>query len=902
MLEQLNAYRAMIPLMEEMTEEQKAAKSEIVKLFNATEAGLKKNSRFGNRAVEGFKANLPSITGIVSALFARSPLVGAVVNFALEKYQEKRQKREEAQKQAAEDMLEAAREFYERQAAAQQAEREAEEELIKKRFNATKDESNARKRAIEEAKVQIQEGSSPLKVPNAAQIAELKDDPEFHLGIAEGMLEELQTLNDDQIEDLRESLAALFQVEKGEFATLEDIRDGILRASSEEAELEAERQMKEQTEVMKDIRDSLKGRSGDEKKPGGCMFAGLLGNMDLTDIWAGWAMIKGGLASLGRGLLAIGGRIIAFSTRLVKGILGRLVSLPVIIAAGFGKGLYDGIKNYLDTGNIGESMLKVLTSAGDFFLFGFSEEIAAYFSEKFGAVIEPVFKAYDFLVDLSATAMENLVDGAKKIWSIVTDPVGSAMAVYDTLRSGMTALFEEAANFVQDPLGYARNLFEKGKESIRGFFVELIPSWVPDRFLPEAIRADVQKYRGKNSPDLNTDNSGIVWMDSDESYRAAGEMAQVTPGFGATGPSTRRALSGRRQEAAKQESTSPAPAATVSTQSPTSPIGKGDHESALIQSLAQQGITDPTEVANVMADKQESTSPAPVATVSTQSPTSPIGKGDHESALIQSLAQQGITDPTEVANVMAQVKAESNFVPQSENLNYSPETLFRLFGKGNSMGNKARVESIDHARSITSQGPEAVGNLIYGDRMGNNGEGFKYRGRGLIQLTGRENYEKYGKRLGIDLVNNPDQANRPEIAAQIAGLYFGDKKKAGVDLGNINSVGKAVGYATGAEETAKRAALANQYKAELAQTNQPSAELGIGAVQPRAEMAVEGLTAAAGNVKQAELVSRAKVESRTAQVNVNNSSVVQQSATPTGGTSRPENLDPTIGLMKPVLT
>jgi hypothetical protein len=58
--------------------------------------------------------------------------------------------------------------------------------------------------------------------------------------------------------------------------------------------------------------------------------------------------------------------------------------------------------------------------------------------------------------------------------------------------------------------------------------------------------------------------------------------------------------------------------------------------------------------------------------------------------------------------------------------------------------------------------------------MGNTeeGDGYKYRGRGMIQLTGKANYEKYGKLLGIDLVNNPDLANDPAIAAQLATAYW----------------------------------------------------------------------------------------------------------------------------------
>ena len=55
------------------------------------------------------------------------------------------------------------------------------------------------------------------------------------------------------------------------------------------------------------------------------------------------------------------------------------------------------------------------------------------------------------------------------------------------------------------------------------------------------------------------------------------------------------------------------------------------------------------------------------------------------------------------------------------------------------------------------------------------GDGVKYKGRGYIQLTGRANYESYGKKLGIDLVGNPDLALKPDVAAKILVQYFQDR-------------------------------------------------------------------------------------------------------------------------------
>ena len=185
---------------------------------------------------------------------------------------------------------------------------------------------------------------------------------------------------------------------------------------------------------------------------------------------------------------------------------------------------------------------------------------------------------------------------------------------------------------------------------------------------------------------------------------------------------------------------------------------------------------------------------------------------------VNELNKNGITDPTAVANILAQIQAESGFRPRSENLaGYSAQTLFRFYGAGNRNGNKVRFNTIEEAQALKAQGPEAVGNLLYGGRLGNApNEGFKYRGRGLIQLTGKFNYREYSKKVGVDLINNPDLANDPAIASRIAVQYFLTKQKSGTDLTNIESVGRAVGYAGGASETQKRAGIANSFKEKLA--------------------------------------------------------------------------------------
>jgi predicted chitinase len=159
-----------------------------------------------------------------------------------------------------------------------------------------------------------------------------------------------------------------------------------------------------------------------------------------------------------------------------------------------------------------------------------------------------------------------------------------------------------------------------------------------------------------------------------------------------------------------------------------------------------------------------------------------------KSGLLKALSMAGITNPVEMAMFMAQMDTESGgFKSLSENLNYSPSRLFQVFPK--------YFKSAEDAASVAQGGAEAIANRIYGGRMGNTapGDGFKYRGRGVIQLTGKSNYALYGKKIGVDLVNNPDAASDPLTAAKIAIAYWKDRvSPQAAQSGNVTAVTKSI--------------------------------------------------------------------------------------------------------------
>lgn len=128
----------------------------------------------------------------------------------------------------------------------------------------------------------------------------------------------------------------------------------------------------------------------------------------------------------------------------------------------------------------------------------------------------------------------------------------------------------------------------------------------------------------------------------------------------------------------------------------------------------------------------------------------------------------GIDTPEQQASFLGQCGHESaGFTALVENLNYKAESLCKVWPK--------RFPSLEAAQPY-HRNPEAIANKVYANRMGNgdeeSGEGFAYRGRGLIQLTGKSNYQACGDVLGVDLVSDPDLVSTPMYAALSAGWFW----------------------------------------------------------------------------------------------------------------------------------
>ena len=126
----------------------------------------------------------------------------------------------------------------------------------------------------------------------------------------------------------------------------------------------------------------------------------------------------------------------------------------------------------------------------------------------------------------------------------------------------------------------------------------------------------------------------------------------------------------------------------------------------------------------------------------------------------------GMNTPIRQASFIGQCQHESNnFKTLEENLHYSAAGLMRVW--------PSRFPSADVANQYANN-PEKIANKVYAGRMGNTeeGDGWAYHGRGLIQLTGRDNYKNCGDALGLALITNPELLAMPKGAALSAGWFW----------------------------------------------------------------------------------------------------------------------------------
>jgi putative chitinase len=217
--------------------------------------------------------------------------------------------------------------------------------------------------------------------------------------------------------------------------------------------------------------------------------------------------------------------------------------------------------------------------------------------------------------------------------------------------------------------------------------------------------------------------------------------------------------------------------------------------------LQADGVAGPNTLAALQSGGDspaaESTNTAPAGDSGSLNLGGLAGKvPDGVIAQIPQTAQEfGITTNLRLAHFLAQCALESNnFTATVENLNYRAARLMEVFPK--------YFRGVD--TSAYANNPEKIGNRVYANRMGNgdeaSGDGFKFRGRGYIQLTGKTNYTSFSTFVGEDCVASPDLvATKYPLAS--AAFYFKSNNiwaicDRGADDGTVTQVTKAVNGGT----------------------------------------------------------------------------------------------------------
>lgn len=180
----------------------------------------------------------------------------------------------------------------------------------------------------------------------------------------------------------------------------------------------------------------------------------------------------------------------------------------------------------------------------------------------------------------------------------------------------------------------------------------------------------------------------------------------------------------------------------------------------------------------------------------------------------EAAAKFGITTNLRLAHFLAQCALESaNFTATVENLNYSGQRLREVFPK--------YFKNVDV--NAYARNPQKIGSRVYASRMGNgdeaSGDGFKYRGRGYIQLTGKNNYQSFTDHIGEDCVTNADLvATKYPLAS--AGFFFNSNNiwavcDQGADDGTVRKVSTRVNGKDPAHGLADRLANFKKFRAAL---------------------------------------------------------------------------------------
>lgn len=528
-LEQIKVLKELLPLVEEGTEEQKRSKKDLMKFIGQTEKGLTKNTTFKNRLIELTKAVLPSAAGIVSAIGAKSPLIGAAVNFGLEKLQERSERKDALQKDSVKNLISMIGNV-DPSASGGFDKNKVPEVSFSDHFSDEDEKDDRRSSPLErfdpDKPVPVKIVADESLAPSASDKSKEGTIEDFYLGVVDALKaagadpdviaealaqtkKAVEEITNNDPEKIKEFLNQMVHNTKEDGEILERISDTL--DGNEESKREDQFQMEKQNAILEKIADNSEvARTTTENTTNNSSGRNTLSDriLQMLGLKAGlsgfskaFSILKGIPAGLTK-LKGYFGGISKFVMRLPGvGLLGKVVSKIISFPVQFGLATINGIKNgvssFMKGEGIGTALKKTLFGFSNWFLAGFLGKVQNWVSEnKFiGAVTAPIFGSMKKLGEMFDDSYDALKRGAIGIKNLFVKPGEGFKKIKDAVSGYWDDSLKSVKSFMSDPKSFIAGKFVNMKQSVGKFFMSLIPSWVPIRFLPESIRDEVRKSR-----------------------------------------------------------------------------------------------------------------------------------------------------------------------------------------------------------------------------------------------------------------------------------------------------------------------------------------------------------------------------------------------------------------------
>lgn len=370
--------------------------------------------------------------------------------------------------------------------------------------------------------------------------------------------------------------------------------------------------------------------------------------------------------------------------------------------------------------------------------------------EKFGEFVESLKEWFNDVV-------QPIIDGVKEFIDNVVDSVSN---FFKSIGDWFVEKFNAIKQIAEGPFNFIKKIIDKVLDTISSL-VDKLPDWIKDKLGikkkveapkgPDQTESEIRKLKRQQDEALETEK--VKKLEREKQYTGTDEIVRERLGL----PEKTETM--RREEAAKvakpiEAAPRPEPILTPGPM-PAPPAAEVKPPAEAPAKPPPAAVPAPAPVPKAA---KEAVAPSPSDTKPVK-----ISASTGKSAMVKAMDDNKITDPTTRAAIMAQVGHESGgFTTLSENLNYKGSSLMKLF--------KKYFGSQEEADQVAAKGPAAIADRIYGGRMGNapegSGEGFKYRGRGFVQLTGKSNYKKFG------FESNPDEVASVQNAADTAIKYM----------------------------------------------------------------------------------------------------------------------------------